>query len=358
MVWTKSRALMLTPFEVTVADDSGVEVAIFGGSTFHGSKVLSMGPLFPAVQAQVSNVTLAGWPSKPLPHHAREIGLAFYDRSGRVGYFKVPNPAYRRVRTGRPESLPLIKTAGDMQVKLSRVDITKDPDNPSRVDWAVSAEVLRNGAPHPDWKMEGIDVLSGGEVLAQTAPAWFPLGLRDRQDDTTTVHPFPGLWPDTVWTLCLWAVQYTNFTPDQVWILKDISLTNTVELKRENSKRRLSRGKTVEFRGFNGPERNDGAAGFISGKTRNVTVYFKAPPADEGVRITFLRGCDDRGRTLDSPYGMPVAPFKTWPTPDEPHNWVYGIGLRPEPDAKSLTLEFAAHKTRSVDFVVKANFAK
>jgi len=91
-----------------------------------------------------------------------------------------------------------------------------------------------------------------------------------------------------------------------------------------------------------------------------VNVCFAAPPQAEGVRITFLRGRDDQGRTIDRAGYSSSTSTAPWtippPAPGQLEPVITGFSVRPAPGAKTLTLEFAVHQARSADFLVKPTF--
>jgi hypothetical protein len=227
------------------------------------------------------------------------------------------------------------------------------------VDWVVSAEVLRDSRPTSDWQLESVDVLSDGVLFAQAAPAIIP------------IKPLPALWPDGVWTVRIQAVQHDNFFPKQIWILNNVPVTNALEWTVEREEQRQVGSHKVTLLGFRGPQvtwsgTNGGGGGqSTSGRAGDIKVCFAAPHQAQGVRITFVRGHDDLGRTLTRAgysWSPPTAPWNFWDTPatvsGQSEIVIHGYDVSPPPGAKTLSLEFAVHETRSVDFVVKPTFRK
>jgi hypothetical protein len=151
-------------------------------------------------------------------------------------------------------------------------------------------------------------------------------------------------------------------------VLNNVPVTNATEWTIERKEERQIGTTRIELLGFRGPQvtwsGTNGNGRFSSGSAGDVNVCFAAPPQSTGVRITFVRGRDNLGRTLDSArasesYGNYTAPWTLPPSvPGQPQVTVRDFSVRPAADAKTLTLEFAVHEARSVDFVVKPTFAK
>jgi hypothetical protein len=154
--------------------------------------------------------------------------------------------------------------------------------------------------------------------------------------------------------LRLKVVQRSDYTPDQIWILDDVPVTNALPWKIERHEQRQVGGKQVDLLGFAGFARSTAAS------SHEVVAGFAAPPREEGTWITFVDGHDDQDRILSHADQSYVGPHIPWSAPPRPgqSTVIYSFSVSPPPGAKKLTLRFAVHQARSVDFLVKPTFKK
>jgi hypothetical protein len=277
-----------------------------------------------------------------------------------------------------PESLPITKSDGDLEVTLTNLiagmpwpepslgyPFGRDPgltlDDPANRCVRLSFNFRQNGDATTNWfphlvtttdatgnRVEGVAQLC---IKYPTGSRDFSREFMDRARQALEAKQFyyhPGLWPNEPWKVRLEFIRTSGFSDDEI-----VTFTNLpVKLGSQrdgNDEWTWEWGKTnftyvqATVNGFNlelippllVPDQ------FQPGVT-NISVIIGADsnPKRQGMYLTILEATDNQGRELWHPF-----------TPD----WAghYSIDLPRVGDVKTLNLKLALHKNRFVEFTVQ-----
>jgi len=145
-----------------------------------------------------------------------------------------------------------------------------------------------------------------------------------------TIHYRFGLWPgEAAWRLKVELSRHANFAPDELWTVRDLSLSET-NLSHLLTSQTTLQGTVAQLQRLV-PSLEQGSV---------HTLFLSVSPHREGFRFTIVEATDDLGRTVSfSGHGG--------------NGINHTIDFRPAPDAKSLNVTFALHPSRFVEFTVK-----
>ena len=304
-----------------------------------------------------------------IPRRSRVLQLNFYPdyvgghSSGPVGSVKVPNPLYGKYPQWKPEPIPAVKKAGDLEVRLD------DFVTGSQVGGATVAKANGSWNLPFDRAEKGQKTATGFDFSVRfsrgTNEVWV-LHSAELSDATgnvlrntllqTLIEPFEGygppqlagwgaysesihgtLWPDeAAWRLKLEFKRASGFAPEEVVTFKDVPVpavgTNTYPgwtKKAGGIKVALSKFERIPYH----------SRWSMFGLMPQVTVELPGKPM--GVALDFLGMKADAGQVKRHDFGRPDAFAYTF--------WVDSIPT----NAKTMDFTFVVQKTRMVEFLVK-----
>lgn len=237
------------------------------------------------------NSTMEGWAFEAWPRRGRTFTVRVYERGQRygeatlLGEFTVRNPRPDHYPTWTAPPLPITATNGDLSLTL--FDLTaavgrgslkwKPAPNPTVSETRAGFRIRWNGQPTRQWDIvttEASDA-TGNQIRA----LW---GSSSPEPDAEYAELHPHLWPaESAWKLRVGLSQRSNFAPDEVWTIRDISLSPTNGTLIQTN----LQGITLQFVGL---ERRSWLRG-----THHFN--FRFTPATSDHRLTLIRALSDRG---------------------------------------------------------------
>jgi hypothetical protein len=286
-------------------------------------------------------------------------------------HFVLTNPAPRTIAQWTPEPLPATKSAGDLEVTLtkliagtpvpyregSRRAPTSDPVNQCihlDFNFRVNGQATTNWGAWPVQTTDASGNWSRGLILAYPKNGVSP-SYPDR------IHPSfppendgyyfqPGLWPVEPWKVRLEFIQRSGFSDDEMVTFTNLRVRSGSQQDADDewtwdaSKTNFNFVAKATVNGVhlqllppllvvNGAQSSE----------KEITIIIGAGPGfkPQGMNLTVVAATDDQGRELWS-FGQP--------------SWAghYSISFaRVHDDVKSLNLKLALHKSRFVEFTVK-----
>jgi len=281
-----------------------------------------------------------------------------------TGQFVITNPAPATVTNWTPETFPLTKSSGDLEVRVTR--LTTGAPLP---EWYG-----RNPAPASDLVHQCVHLQFDWRQNGQPATNWFPWlvwttdAAGNHVDSAIRAYPLqgnyanlpagkldgyyyePGLWPnEPAWKVRLELTRSSGFTDHEI-----VTFTNLPVLPgtQADADEQWSRGdETTNFPFLAEAEVNGVHLKILPplllpdrdqpGRTNlSVILYADTNPIRKDLRLTVLQATDETGRLITTPFNPAWAGHLSLDFPD-PGNF------------KTLNLQLALHKSRYVEFTVK-----
>jgi hypothetical protein len=308
-----------------------------------------------------------------LPRRSRVLQLNFYpfpgfgNGSDPAGSITITNPLYGNYPQWKPEPVPAVKKAGDLEVRLDDFVTGRQPGG--------GTVVKANGSRSlPFYRAEkGQDVVTGYDFSVRsprgTNEVWV-LQSAELSDATGNVlrntsfqssyNAFRGygrpqltewaaysesfrdtLWPDeAAWRLKLEFKRASGFAPEEIVTFKNVPVPGVGTNLYPGFAKKAGGIKVVLTKFERRPEPTVvWAWGFPSDETPRVTVELPGKP--KGVALDFLDMKADVGQAELSGYS----------SSDEFSSAIYVKNI--STNAKTMDFTFVVQKTRAVEFLVK-----
>jgi len=287
--------------------------------------------------------------------------------------FVLINPVPRMIAQWMPESLPATKSAGDLEVTLTKLiagapkphrdganpAATNDPANQCvhfDFNFRVNGQATTNWQAWPVQTTDAAGNWSRGLIYAYPKN-----GINPSYPDR--VHPSfppetdgycfqPGLWPDEPWKVRLEFIQRFNFGDDDTVTFTNLPVKAGSQKDADDEWTAWNVGNTnvpftIATAAVNGVHLNLLPPLLLTNRWQSsemdVSIIIGADPSfkPKGMNLTVVAATDDQGRELWS-FEQPA--------------WAghYSISFaRVHDDIKSLNLKLALHKSRFMEFTVK-----
>jgi hypothetical protein len=322
----------------------------------------------------VDGVDIQGFRLLAFPRWDRETILRAEPYRGTPSQeqFVITNPVPGTLVDWTPEPLPATKSAGDLEVTLTRLIAgapvpyregssrapTNDPANQCvHLDFSFRV----NGQPTTNWQAWPVQTTDAAGNWSRGLIYSYPKnGINPSYPDR--IHPTfppesdgyyyqPGLWADEAeWKVRLEFIQRFNFSDDET-----VTFTNLPV--KTGSQQDADEEWTWEAGNTNFPCIVEATVNGVHlrllplllvsdanspGQKRIGVIIGADPPFNpKGMNLTVVDATDDQGREMWSPFGVPWAGHYSLDLPNV-HD-----------DVKTLDLKLALHKSRFVEFTVK-----
>jgi hypothetical protein len=287
--------------------------------------------------------------------------------------FVLMNPAPGTIAQWTPEPLPATKSAGDLEVTLTKLIARapkpyRDGTNPTPTNDPANQCVhfdfnfRVNGQPTTNWQAWPVQTTDAAGNWSRGLIYTYPKnGINPSYPDR--IHPSfppetdgyyfqPGLWPDEPWKVQLEFIQRFNFSHDDTVTFTNLTVKTGSQQDADDEWSAWDVGKTnfpftITPATVNGVHLELLPPLLLTNRWQSgemdVSIIIRADPGfnPKGMNLTVVAATDDQGRELWS-FEQP-----TWAG----H---YSISFaRVHDDIKSLNLKLALHKSRFVEFTVK-----
>ena len=274
-----------------------------------------------------------------------------------IGRVRFPNPLYGHFPQWKPEPVPALKKAGDLDVRLeafrpfvllrgaqeSGYSGPMGKDVETELDAFLSSPTGTNEG----WLMQKVSLSDSTGNVLDTVPLVYAATDEKLYGFTPIVRKaLPGtLWPDeAAWRLKLEFKRTSRFTPDEIVTLKNVPVppmgtTNKIPIAKVfggvklvlTEFQRKGAGTNASWRGLSFA---------VMYPFPETLIRLELPDKPEGVAVDFLKVTTDTGERL----GLKV---NGW----EPFRRLGGFTFIPT-NAQSVDITLAVQKTRTVEFLV------
>ena len=290
--------------------------------------------------------SLEAIPLTPLNRRDPEIRLRFfsYANHGRRqdAEFKLRNPVFSTAPRWTPQPLPTSATDGPLTVTLdevvTRCDMSKPP-RPAGIGqdaWTLfRAHTSENGKRNENWDIADVEFSDATGNAGSSGTSNISVeGGEIRYFMGTTLCP-----REPAWKIRLEMSRRAGFAPGELWTIRNLPLPAAKERKVIGQQSVLQGVtlKCVDFRGGQAPP-EEGGTNFDT-----PALQFRALGWHPGLRMTLVSVTDDRGRKVHNAGSSASSTGRFW------------FGLRPLPDARSLTVTVAVSPSRYVEFLTRSS---
>ncbi len=286
--------------------------------------------------------------------------------------FILTNPVPGTIAQWTPEPLPATKSAGDLEVTLTRLIAgapapyreggSRGPANdPANQCVHLDFDFRQNGQSTTNWQAWPVQTTDAAGNSSRGLLYGYPKnGINPSFPDRT--HPSfppetdgyyfqPGLWPDKPWKVRLEFIQRSNFSDDEMVTFTNLPVIPGSRQDFDNQWNAWDIGKT-NFPFSITPGTVNGVhlkllppllvADRNSPGQKRVNVIIGAGPGfnPRGMNLTVVEATDDQGHELWHPFGSAWAGH-------------YNLEFPNVREITSLNLKLALHKSRFVEFTVK-----
>lgn len=268
-----------------------------------------------------------------------------YNEVGRIHF---TNPLYGQYPQWQPESLPAVKTNGDLAVTLegfiSGVSGSTSSEPDGHGGWHVAnARATAGEEPHAAFDLTFRSsgntneewTFHGGELSDATGNS-----IRAESWGNTEKHftMGPTLWPsEAAWRLKLELKRTAGFAPDELAVFHDLTVP-TIGGTNKPSLTNMVNGVEIDVTKFLRAPDITGSS-WNSNNASDIHVHHSTLPKD--MSFDFVRAETDDHRQLE-------VVSRSWSDND------YDVGFKSIPtNATRLNLTYAVQKTRTVEFMVK-----
>ncbi len=314
-----------------------------------------------------SGVMLQSFVLSAFPRSEKETILRVRPYRGTVvtGKFVLTNPAPATFAQWTPERLPATKSAGDLEVTLTKLMAgvpvpgreggshapTNDPANRCvRLDFNFRV----NGRSTTNWQAWPVQTTDAAGNWSRGLIYGCPTNGVDLsnplQGGLDGYYFQPGLWPDQTWKVRLEFIQRFNFSDDEMVTFTNLPVKPASQQDADDEWAWEAGNTNFPFMAqapVNGVRLKLLPPLLVtdqyqSGQKR-ISVIIGADPRfnPKGMNLTLVEATDDQGRSLWHPFGSAWAGHYSLDLPNVPD------------DVKVLNLKLALHQSRFVEFTVQ-----
>jgi len=292
-----------------------------------------------------------------IPRRSRVLQLNLYPYGGGVGSISIPNPLYGKYPQWKPEPIPAVKRAGDLEVRLDDFMAVRQVGGGSTIKADGSLGIPYNPGTKFDFSVRssrgtnevwGLQSAELGDATGNVLKAWYgsiPLEVQgfpppQLNEWAAYSQSFEGtLWPDeAAWRLKLELKHASGFGPEEIVTFKNVPVpamgtTNNTPISKNAGGIQIVLTRFVRW-----PETMMNPRG---GGQMASYITVELPGKPKGVALDFLSMKADAGKP--EKYGS-----------SEPDIFSYTVGVKSIPaNAKTMDFTFVVQKTRAVEFLVK-----
>ena len=287
--------------------------------------------------------------------------------------FVITNPAPVPMTNWTPETLPVTKSDGDIEVTLNQLiaDAPLEPyrrqksisqDDPQNKCVRIAFDLKQKGQSATNWYPWLVDVSDAvgnhvrtsmqyqdNELIRQHTRPGYALHY-GTNDEYKGYYFMPGLWPDEpAWKVRLEFTRQSGFAADEIVTFTNLSVKLGTQQDHDDqwewdaSKTNIVPVAEAMVNGVHmkmlppllyPPEIMPGE------KHLGVSIYADSDLTRQGMRLKVLQATDGQGHEIWSPFSPAWAGH-------------FEIDLPNPSDVKTLNLKLALHKSRYVEFTVK-----
>jgi len=270
--------------------------------------------------------------------------------------FTISNPVHETTfAQWTPDSLPNTQSDGDLEVTLTKLVVAAlvpyvynkgvPKTDPMNKCVQIAFDVQENNRPATNWRPGKIETSDTAGNAVQSEVAHY---IRNGK---STTYFQPGLWPDETWKLRMEFTRISGFTKDEMWTVTNVPVNavGSNDLQNvwnndsgTNSAFAETTNNGIHFEIFPAKIFTDQS----EDGDRHITINLKTDPnlESEGIRMTLVKATDDQQRKIRYAGGNRSGAN-------------YEFQFTKAPDAKSMNLTIALHKSRFVEFTVKPDMA-
>jgi hypothetical protein len=286
------------------------------------------------------------------PRRGSKVILRLYDNKGggKIAEFSAPNPTPGPHPTWTPESFPITRREDDLAFSLTKLKLNMSYDEKAVPHYGLNYRaffvITRRDKSTREWAPVSVKISDAtGNLISQEI--YSPLNKFHYEKGEVFIDLDRGLCFDEVWKLNVEfaRTELTHFAPEELWIIGNLQLPqrNSVALSTENT---FHQGMKLRLVGIGGPGIREWTTSQSASGEQRAEVRARISLPCEGVRLN-LFARDDRGRRFT---GV-VTGYTDIPS-DREREFSFSFSDIP-PDAKSLDLTFAIHKSRYAEFLAK-----
>jgi hypothetical protein len=384
--WITATPSLLNQILVRLADEKGVESGAQVAFVYPGG-VFARFAEFPV-----------------LPRRSRTIQIRFYVSDltspriiGEIGSFKFPNPVYGKFPQWTPDTGPLVRKAGDLEVRLDKFLVGRrlagppitladgqmasdygNVHNGDRAETVFDISLNSPGGSNGSWLLQNARVsdatgnaLDSSLTLMGTVSDRGSSGLSPMTGLGNSRRTLPGaLWPnESAWKLRLEFKRITGFDSNELVTFKNVHVpargaTNKPGLRFQVGDAQVT---LAEFSCDQAPSADyleavrRGASQFIPSPATTPNplmptfLRFEITGRRDSLAVDFVRmttatqwSYDEAWTKLDGPGSEPRLTFNSW----EPGVRVIGLSAL-STNAQTVDITLSVQKTRSVEFLLK-----
>lgn len=289
------------------------------------------------------------WVPQAFPRRGKTLGLRYFDRKGDgwqpVAEFVVPNPMPGKYPIWTAETMPSVKNDGDLSVMLeslksglSKVDNTRAAGSN---EIAITEAVLRStqqGKATNAWRPVAV------EIQDATGNHWkpYPHVVSVERDGDKDHFSFNGaLWPgEAAWKMKFEFSRVADFSPEETCTFNGILVPGATQVIDLGNTANIGNTR-LTLKAISGTKAEQpGNLKWSTVKDR-VNISVALDPVTPGQRLTLLKVTDENGDDVR------FSRDDDWGSPERI------CVLRVPEGAKQLSLTFALHKSRYVEFLAK-----
>jgi len=320
--WLARGGNTQTTGDLVLCDSSGFGV-------WGGYLMMRLGP--PGAQVE-------GWAFDYWPRRGPTFTLRIYERGRQwgeaklIGQFTIRNPRFNKYPVWTAPPPPITAHVEDLSVTLLDLVAGVGPgsynhqpaSNPTHSVTRADFRVERAGQLTRDWELVNVE---SGDATGNWIPRYWGTGAEgDVKEAELMPHPWPA---ESAWKLRAGFSQRSGFLPSELWTLHALPVWANAPSNHVTLQTNLQ-GVLLEYTG-------QARRSWLKG---NHHFNFRLTPPSPDYRLTLVKATDDRGHE---------AKVENWY--QSPSEWAFALNVNP--DAKSLDLTVALHRTRYAEFLVK-----
>jgi hypothetical protein len=318
-----------------------------------------------------------------LPRRSRTLQIRFYQSEppskilGEIGSFQFPNPVYGKFPQWTPDTGPLVRKAGDLEVRLDNFQVGKGLAGPhitlpnrqratdygpvhkgERAETIFDLTLISAEGVNSPWLLQNAVV---SDATGNTLDGSFLFVPANSDGISTGLSPMGGLgnsrrslngalWPDeSAWKLRLDFKRTTGFDTNELVTFKSVPVPAIGTTNKPGLRLRVGEGQLTLAEFFRGPVPT--ADELEASRTASSVLYLnrvaptfirlEIPSRRDGLAVDFVRLTSDAGD--ESRLSV--------------NHWYPGgrlIGMTAlSTNAKTVDITLSVQKTRSVEFLLK-----
>jgi hypothetical protein len=268
-----------------------------------------------------------------IPRRSPVLQLNFHPPEGGLASVRIPNPLYKHYPQWKPEPVPAVKMASDVEVRL---DDFKAGPQPDYTGFHVSIRSPRG--TNERWALHGLELSDATGNVLREGPRILMLEYHPLPEQSFNSGIRGSLWPDEpAWRLKLEIKRASGFAPEEIVTFKNVPVPAMGTTNYPGLTKTVGGIEFALTKFERRPDITVNAFGMYEWAS-HVTVELPGKP--DGVAIDFMDMKADAGQA--ETYGFSYTTFS------------HTVCVKTIPvSAKTMDFTFVVQKTRSVEFLVK-----